>query len=223
MKSKSKQILAFGVLILILLLIISVSKKSPSQNQVVAPVKDSTPTASIAFGIGNHMNLPGMQATLDWVVETDHLKERLTAIGLPALSEEGSALHIHQHMDIYINGVKYPVSPGIGINEAEHFIAPIHTHDDTGVIHVESPTVQNFTLGQFFDIWGVNFTSTCISGFCNEGDYTLKVYINGKLFPSDVDARNIDLEAHQEIAIIYGNDGKNPVVVPTTYTFPDGE
>jgi hypothetical protein len=45
--------------------------------------------------------------------------------------------------------------------------SPIHTHDTSGIVHIESPTVRPFTLGQFFDVWGVRFTSDCIGGDCN--------------------------------------------------------
>jgi len=36
-------------------------------------------------------------------------------------------------------------------------MSPLHTHDATGLIHVESNTIRNFTLGEFLDIWqGLN-------------------------------------------------------------------
>ncbi len=33
-------------------------------------------------------------------------------------------------------------------------MAPLHTHDDTGIIHVESTIDRNYTLGEFLSIWG---------------------------------------------------------------------
>ena len=33
-------------------------------------------------------------------------------------------------------------------------MAPLHTHNSNGTIHVESNTVRPYTLGQFLDIWG---------------------------------------------------------------------
>jgi hypothetical protein len=33
-------------------------------------------------------------------------------------------------------------------------MAPLHTHDDTGTIHVESNANRNYTLGQFLKVWG---------------------------------------------------------------------
>jgi hypothetical protein len=36
-------------------------------------------------------------------------------------------------------------------------MSPLHTHDATGLIHVESNAIRNFTLGEFLDVWqGLN-------------------------------------------------------------------
>jgi hypothetical protein len=36
-------------------------------------------------------------------------------------------------------------------------MSPLHTHDSSGLIHVESNTFRNYTLGEFLDIWkGLN-------------------------------------------------------------------
>jgi len=60
--------------------------------------------------------LSGIQtSTAPWSPELNHLNQRLGAIGLLALSMEGAALHIHQHLDIFINGRSIPVPASIGI------------------------------------------------------------------------------------------------------------
>lgn len=140
---------------------------------------------------------------------------------MPALSAEGTTLHIHQHLDIFINGKQVSVPAGIGINQAAGSIADIHVHDSTGVIHVESPTVRTFTLGQFFDIWGVRFTKNAIGGYATSEEATLKVYSNGKLYEGD--PRQLPLKAHQEIVIVYGTDQEAPQTIPSSYVFPAGE
>ena len=85
----------------------------------------------------DNSSLPGTQtSTAPWIPEIGHLRERLTAIGLPALSSEGSALHIHQHLDIFIHGNLFSAPGGIGINGFAGFISPIHTHDESSVIHI---------------------------------------------------------------------------------------
>ena len=34
-------------------------------------------------------------------------------------------------------------------------MAPLHTHDDSGIIHVESSINRNYTLGEFLEVWGL--------------------------------------------------------------------
>ncbi|MES2023511.1 MAG: hypothetical protein V4439_02405 [Patescibacteria group bacterium] len=167
-------------------------------------------------------SLAGMQTGyFPWKAEREHLRERLDSIGLPALSEEGVALHIHQHLDIFIDGKSVSIPEYIGIDAMEKFISIIHTHDTSGMIHVESPKVDKFTLGQFFDIWGVSLTQNSIGGYANQNDKMLKVFVNGKEITTD--PRELALEAHQEIVITYGTEKEIPNPIPSKYDFPEGE
>lgn len=163
--------------------------------------------------------LPGLQTgEAPWRRGTDYLRERLRAIGLPALKQEGTVLHIHQHLDIFVLGRHILVPTDVGIAEDESYIAPIHTHDQTGVLHVESDDVQAFTLGQFFDIWGVRLSATCLGSHCVNDEHSLKVYVDGGEIAGD--PRAIELKHHQEIAVVYARRGAPPVKVPWIYKFP---
>lgn len=148
-----------------------------------------------------------------WPANAGELASRLRTLGLPALTQEGTALHIHQHLDLYVNGKKQPVPMGIGIDPAQQFIATIHTHDPSGTIHVESPTGGNFTLGQLFGTWGVRFTPTSVGGY---HDYTL--YVDGKRYTGD--PTRLTLREHQELALAIG---KPPAQIPSSYSFSAGE
>ncbi|MHB0865942.1 MAG: hypothetical protein ACYC1Y_03530 [Minisyncoccota bacterium] len=175
----------------------------------------------VAF-ITDPNNLPGIEtSTAPWPPEISQLRLRLAAIGLPALGSEGSALHIHQHLDIFINGTPVPVPAEIGVNNAERFISPIHTHDTSGVIHVESNTIRDFTLGQFFDIWGVRLTKDSLGGYLTSATSTLTVYVNGSLVPGD--PRSLVLASHQEIVVVYGAEKDMPKNIPSSYSFPPGD
>lgn len=166
-------------------------------------------------------DLSGIQTGLvPWSVEVANLRSRLDALGLPALAAEGSALHIHQHVDLNINDAAIVTPAGIGVGAMNSFISPIHTHDTSGVIHVESNIVRDFTLGQFFDIWGVRFTADCIGGYCADATHTLTVYSNGT--PVTDDPRALVLTAHQEIMVVYSEASSTPAVI-SSYTFPAGE
>ncbi len=169
----------------------------------------------------NPDTLPGVQlGEAPWQPELNHLRERLNRIGLPALSQEGTALHTHQHIDIFVNGKSVPVPASIGIHRQERFISPIHTHDATSVIHIESPTVQAFTLGQFLDIWGVRFTPKCIGSYCEDEKNSIQVFVNGQATAGD--PRPIELADHQEIVITYGMSNELPNPIPSQYQFAPG-
>ena len=181
------------------------------------PIRQNAPVTLIT----DPNNLPGIETgPAPWYPEIAHLRTRLADIGLPALSVEGSALHIHQHLDVRINGSPVAIPAGIGIDESAGFISPIHTHDTSGIIHVESDTVRDFTLGEFFDIWGVRFTKDSIGGYTASATSTLAVYANGSLVTGD--PRNLVLTEHQEIVIEYGTKKEMLATVPAAYTFPAG-
>lgn len=132
---------------------------------------------------------------------------------------ERTTFHIHAHLDIFINGKPYTVPAQIGI-VPDKCLYWMHTHDETGVIHIESPEIRNFTLGQFFNIWNKKFNNTQIFDniVSNNKNITLSVYVNGNKV-SSVDYRNIKLNSHDEIAIVYG---KAPDIIPSSYHFPTG-
>jgi len=164
--------------------------------------------------------LPGLQTgEAPWAAEIPNLFARLKAISLPALHEEGNALHIHQHLDIFINGKPVTVPKDIGIDYDARFISPLHTHDRTGVIHVESDKVREFNLGQFFDVWGVRFNKNCVGGYCAKGNDKLRVFSNGK--PVTGDPRRLILMAHQEVTVVYGPE-ESSTVIPSSYKFDEG-
>jgi hypothetical protein len=169
----------------------------------------------------NADTLPGIRMSeAPWLPEMDHLRDRLKIIGLPALLEEGSAMHAHQHLDLYIKGKYVSIPAMIGISVGERFITPVHTHDTTGEIHIESPTVQSYTLGQFFDIWGVRFNAKCIGSYCEDPQNSIKVFVNGRAAGGD--PRGIELTDHEEIVVAYGTPEELPNPIPSDHQFSAG-
>lgn len=71
--------------------------------------------------------------------------------GIQCNSLEGSVMHIHPHLIIIYNGKNLTVPSQIGILST--CLYGLHTHDSSGTIHVESPIVANYTVGEFIDIW----------------------------------------------------------------------
>lgn len=155
-----------------------------------------------------------------WPRNIAGLRARLNALGLPALAQEGTALHIHQHLDLSVDGRRVTVPGGIGIDESQGFISPLHTHDESGVIHVESPAVRTFTLGQFFAVWGLRLTPRCLGGYCAKGSTVLRVFADGKRFSGD--PRLVPLAEHEEILVAFGTRAQLPHQIPVRFEFAPG-
>jgi hypothetical protein len=181
----------------------------------------SAKAPTLGVSIGNMKTLPGIRLTKPpWSAGWTDLRPRLETLGLPVLAQEALAFHIHSHLDIFVNGKRQTVPAFAGINPQGQFIAPLHTHDATGVIHVESPIDYDYTLGQFMGVWGVRLSKTCLGGLCATGDKTLRTWVNGKPFVGD--PTRIVLTAHEEIVVAYGTAAQIPDPVPSKYRFAAG-
>jgi hypothetical protein len=124
------------------------------------------------------------------------------------------------HIDIFINGQRYTIPSQVGIIP-ERCLYWLHTHDDSGIIHIESPVAKDYTLGQFFDIWNKKFNNSQIFDNVVNGknNNTLSVYVNGQKVSNGANYRDIKLNEHDQIAIVYG---RAPTSIPTKYEFPKG-
>jgi hypothetical protein len=128
--------------------------------------------------------------------------------------------HIHVHLSLYVNGEQLAIPKAIGVVQpvpSNGFIIAggcfywVHTHDATGIIHVEPPTQIEVTLGDLFDIWGEPLSNTGVAGY----DGAVTVLVDGEVYSGD--PRDIVFEAHKQIALEVGT----PVVTPDFYIFPD--
>ena len=180
----------------------------------------TTPAGGVALGpsFGSMTSLPGILTTPPpWPANAGKLQLRLRAIGLDPLTQEGQVLHIHQHLDLSVHGRPVTVPPNVGIDQSRAFLSALHTHDDSGIMHVESPTAASFTLGQFFAVWGVRLDARCIGGLCARGAKRLRAWVNGK--PVAADPTRIILAEHQEIVLAYGTRAQVPDPLPKSYDF----
>ncbi|MGH9123093.1 MAG: hypothetical protein ACRDYC_14310 [Acidimicrobiales bacterium] len=123
--------------------------------------------------------------------------------------------HIHVLVEIFVNGQQRRLPAGAGIASprfAEHLSTGLfyddtessclywlHIHADDGVIHVESPYVGTFTLGQFFDIWQQPLGPDQVG----PAHGTVVSYINGKKFTGS--PRDLPLLRHAVIQLDVGS------------------
>jgi hypothetical protein len=198
-------IVVAGIVALIAVLIVTKSIRS-QHNQAVSP-RLSNPPATTAVG---RDTLPPWSAPSDAAAA-------MRAAGLPMLSREGSVEHIHAHLDVRINGQSVEVPAMIGIDRRG--ISPVHTHDSTGVIHIESPVEQTFTLGEFFTEWDVGLSTDSIGGLQSSDGKTLRAFVNGK--PATGNPAALPIKAHDEIVLFYGTvqPGES---IPAHYDFAAG-
>lgn len=178
--------------------------------------------AVTAASAGSSSQLPGLMTGKGPWGPNDGpgLKARLKAIGLDALPKEALAFHIHQRMAVLVNGRGQYLPAGIGIDKNLKFISELHTHDESGIIHVEAPKARKFTLGQFFDVWGLRFSSKCLGGYCNKGDRHVMVWTDGARVHDD--PRKIVLTSHLSIVVAYGTEKSVPKPIPKHFLFPQG-
>ena len=158
--------------------------------------------------------------------------------GLTPATREFFNYHVHAHLDVFLNGRHVPVPGGIGIDIIdpavrqftaqgapgytakecpEPCISPLHTHDVTGVIHIEAPTETRFSLGELFREWGVRLDGSCVGGYC-EPEASVVVFVDGKRRSGD--PADILLLDHEEIAIAIGTP---PSQIPAKYGFGPNE
>ena len=178
------------VLLLAMVALLVLAGCGASDEEPAATTAATTATTASAPELGPPFgsmdDLPGVLKTAPpWDANTGKLQQRLRAIGLPALSEEGQVTHIHQHLDIFVDGKPVKVADDIGIDPDGGFISPLHTHLQTeGVLHVESPTQERFSLGQFFAVWGVRLDARCIGAACAGDGASLRAWVNGAPCPA---------------------------------------
>ncbi len=142
--------------------------------------------------------------------------------GVEGAGSEMVGVHYHAHLSLFYQGEQMAVPYGIGIVQpfqvANGFVVRgqgfywLHTHDATGIIHIESPVNRPFTLGNFFDIWGEPLKEGNVAGM--EG--TVRAYVGDQ--PYTGDPRMIRLQPHEQITIEVGE----PSVTPPLYVFPKG-
>jgi hypothetical protein len=130
-----------------------------------------------------------------------------TTDGISCDSGEHSDFHIHAHLSLYINGKASPLPATIGIAPDQSCIYWLHTHASDGIIHIEAPAGQAFTLGNFLDIWQSRFNQ--LGSLPQVSETTgWQVYVDGKPFTGSI--RTIPLQAHRLITLAYNSPGIRP-------------
>jgi hypothetical protein len=154
---------------------------------------------------------PGVRATSPpWPPQYRALRPRLARLGIPTSDSE--KFHIHALLSIYNQGLLVPVPPNVGIDKPHRVESSLHTHDYTGIIHMEAAKPFRATLGGFFAEWGVRFGAGTLGALEDHGQNRVWVYVNGRLIS---DPARYVLHNGDDIAVGYGPQGSFPHRPPT--------
>jgi hypothetical protein len=146
--------------------------------------------------------------------------------GVRCDTSEQVAYHIHSHLAVFVSGQPRSIPAGVGVAPPRQtqntpsgpFVVSgacfywLHTHASDGILHVESPLQQDYTLGNFFDIWRQPLNRDQVG----PARGAVTVFVDGQ--QQSVDPRLITLTAHAVIQLDVGT----PVVPFQTITFPSG-
>ena len=147
--------------------------------------------------------------------------------GIQCQTNEQTVTHVHTHLTIFVNGKARGIPYGVGIPGVQAvstaqgpFVQTgscfywLHAHANDGIIHVESPsTSDSFTLGQFFQEWGIPLSKTQVGPA--QGNVTVFFTSPGqkaKLYTGN--PNNLPLGDHYQIQLVVGT----PIVAPVQIT-----
>lgn len=132
---------------------------------------------------------------------------RPTISNVACQSTEQSNYHGHAHLTLIIKDEPVAVPANIGIAYDKKCLYWLHTHDQSGIIHIESAKKDTYTLGTFLRIWKEQFANL---QYPSELDarYGWKVYVNGRLYRGDF--HSLPLFSHTLITMAYRSYNVEP-------------
>ncbi len=99
-------------------------------------------------------------------------------VALICTTDMATRFHVHPELAIVIRGEERIIPANIGVTST--CMNSLHTHDATGILHVESPVQKDFTLADFFAVWQQPFDADHILDATRVPQETLSVTVNGE-------------------------------------------
>jgi hypothetical protein len=132
-----------------------------------------------------------------------------TVDSIPCETSEQLTYHVHAYLSIVDRGKVTHPPASVGINLTHLCLFWVHTHDDSGIIHIEAPHRITPTLGQFFAVWGKKLSRTQVGDIAVSPAQKLRAYVGKK--PYNGDPNSIILRDHEAITIEIGPPFRPPV------------
>jgi hypothetical protein len=137
-----------------------------------------------------------------------------TRSAVPCGPTEVFTRHEHAHLTIAVRGQLRVVPAFIGITATS--ICWLHTHDTSGIIHIEAGDNRTLTLGDFFSVWGKPLSKTAIADDRASTGESVQVTVNQK--PNSDPPETIVLHEHDDIDLELGP----PSLTIAPYVWPPG-
>jgi hypothetical protein len=114
-------------------------------------------------------------------------------------------IHRHSLISIYKDGKRlgFPTAVGRPLHGCNHAYE-LHTHDVTGIIHMETDVAKTFKLGQWFSLWGQPLNRNGTAGLA--GPVRFYVIDNERITRYDGNPYDIQMLPHREILIVTGTE-----------------
>lgn len=155
--------------------------------------------ATVVAGLGGISRLPVSSTPDNSAANPQNAAASSTReIAFGCTSDELTKFHIHPHLTIIIDGKEWVIPADIGITPDCQ--RAIHTHDTSGTIHIESPVVRDFVLGDFFAVWGETFSQNQILDHKADATHAVTMTVDGQL---SAEYGNLVLKDNQQIVIEY--------------------
>jgi hypothetical protein len=131
---------------------------------------------------------------------SSNASSQLPAIdGIKCGPTEMTSYHVHSHLTLLNKGRPITIPAQIGIGGCFYWV---HTHDSSGIIHIEAPNGVKPTLAALFDIWGVPLSRKQFVDAKVKPGETMRAYVNQKLYYGN--PRNIPIGKHTDITLEIG-------------------
>ena len=145
--------------------------------------------------------------------------------GIKCQQNERLISHEHAHLTLFVNGKPRRIPAGVGIwppINAHNYIngqfgitegnclSWLNTRYADGLIHIETPVLRAFVLGEFFDLWGQPLSASQVG----PAHGAVTAIVNGRVWTGD--PRQIPLKKHSQIQLEVGK----PLIAPQSIEFP---
>lgn len=150
-------------------------------------------------------SVAGRETAPPWAKDDANLAQRARRLGIPEPGKE--RYHQHALVRVYADGLLVPLPEFLGLDLKKKVLTGLHTHDSSGVLHMEADKPFDATIGDLFAVWGVAFGPDHIGSLKNGDGRTLRVYVNGKR----IDDPATYVIKKDDVIVIAFDDGKQNI------------